>query len=93
MFGFGGFAKIFLEHPWVAYLGKISYGLYVYRNFMNYIAREFLAPDVAHSVYMTPVYFVATVAVSALSWELFEHPINGLKDKVAAYLEEGPSAT
>ncbi len=73
----------------VVYLGKISYGLYVFHNFSYGVKRPlvewlpFLQP-----VPGTALALAATVAVAMLSWHLFEHPINRLKDRFP-YPERG----
>ena len=85
-FGFTGPWKAFLEHPWVSYLGKISYGIYVYHNFMAYITADMCGEDLARSIYMAPLYFFATVAVSAASWRFFESPVNELKNRLTLRL-------
>jgi peptidoglycan/LPS O-acetylase OafA/YrhL len=67
----------------LVYLGRISYGLYVYHNFL-YGSKDALVgafpwlapvPEVA-------VALAATIGVSVLSWHLFEGPINRLKDRI-----------
>jgi peptidoglycan/LPS O-acetylase OafA/YrhL len=60
----------------VAYLGKISYGLYVYHMAGIEWARG-IAGDAP--LPMGVVAFALTVFVSALSWRLFESPILQLK--------------
>ena len=75
----------------LVYLGRISYGLYVYHNFL-YGTKDALlgacpwlapVPEVA-------VALAATVAVSVLSWHLFEGPINRLKDRIPYGKAAGP---
>jgi peptidoglycan/LPS O-acetylase OafA/YrhL len=84
----------------VAYLGKISYGLYVFHNF------TFGAKPRLHNAFvwlgdqapwlglhkllplLLPVPGVvvalgATIALAAVSWHLYEGPINRLKDRFA----------
>lgn len=81
--GFGGRAGRLLEWRPIVYLGKISYGIYIY---------HFLVPVAIHAaaVHLGRHYtdsgfpnFVVTslitFVIAALSWELFERPINGLK--------------
>jgi peptidoglycan/LPS O-acetylase OafA/YrhL len=77
---FKGAAKRILENKVIIYLGKISYGIYVYHHFMPYIFEKAgvdqRIPSIAAKA---ALYFVGTVCISALSWHLFEKPINGLK--------------
>lgn len=70
------FGLIVRSRP-VVYLGKISYGLYVYHNFMPLI---FEHVNYSHKAYLYPV---VTVAISALSFHLYEHPINMLKNRLS----------
>lgn len=83
-----GFAKNFLEHQAIMYLGKICYGIYLF---------HFLAPYVADYIYtLLPVhdpfprflvlekalvYFVLTIIMASISWQFIELPINNLKKR------------
>lgn len=65
----------------VAYLGRISYGLYaihmpMLRLWYDQIYYAYLFPRSWYSL-------VATVGLAALSWRYFEGPINRLKDRLA----------
>ncbi len=71
--GFQGFFGRFLNNPVVAYLGKISYGIYAFHYFMPYISEHIHLPFVRIS------YFIITVGLASASWFLYEKPINGLK--------------
>jgi peptidoglycan/LPS O-acetylase OafA/YrhL len=81
--GFSGKAKFLLEHPVVLYTGKISYGLYVYHNFMLAIVLYSLSKTAAPADYsrIAPLSFIATFAAAMLSWHLIEKPISRLKNK------------
>jgi peptidoglycan/LPS O-acetylase OafA/YrhL len=81
--GFTGVGKAILEFTPLLYLGRISYGLYIYHNFM-----QRLLPQVFDRLHVAPptnlgVQFAAraaaTVLVASASWYLIEKPINGLK--------------
>jgi peptidoglycan/LPS O-acetylase OafA/YrhL len=67
----------------LVYTGKISYGLYLWHNFMPALAVWLLG-------YNPGAWTVAafatllTFAVAATSWKLVESPLNSLKDKIAA---------
>jgi peptidoglycan/LPS O-acetylase OafA/YrhL len=73
-----------LAYAPIAYLGKISYAMYVFHNFTPPLLRwatgvEGFGPR--------PWLFAAacvglTIAMSAASWALFEGPINRLKDRI-----------
>jgi len=85
---YSGFAKSFLEHKVIMYLGKVCYGIYLY---------HFLAPFIATYLYdLYPIqdpfprflvlekafiYFILTIVMAALSWQLIEQPVNNLKKR------------
>ncbi len=59
------------------FLGTISYGFYVYHNF---VPELFHLAGIGLSGWIRPAALLAaTVAISAMSWWWFESPINGLK--------------
>jgi peptidoglycan/LPS O-acetylase OafA/YrhL len=62
----------------IVYLGKISYGLYLYHVFvLGLVNQAFHGP----SIRVALISFVISVLVAATSWQLFEAPINRLKDR------------
>ncbi|THU41531.1 acyltransferase [Niastella caeni] len=76
---FKGVFKYILENKIITYLGKISYGIYVYHHFMPYLF-SYIGWDENHSLLTNSIiYFLTTVLISTLSWFLFEKPINDLK--------------
>lgn len=92
--GYDGFMKYFLENSLISYFGRISYGLYLYHNFIfNYFhtpktsvvlrgLRKFqqIAPTVTqNSVFELLYFFVITAIVATLSWYLIEKPVNNFK--------------
>ena len=68
------------------YLGTISYGIYVYHNFIPYVMYKTLGlPSIANVLvlpYAWPLDSLLkggiAVSVAALSWHFFERPINNL---------------
>jgi peptidoglycan/LPS O-acetylase OafA/YrhL len=93
-FGLGSALVVFglwrTESPWivaplawrpVAYLGKISYGLYVYhllvieRDWQRYLPDGYFLNNSTGEL-------LGTIAVAAASWRFFEGPINRLKDRL-----------
>jgi len=79
--GFRGPFGAFLTNNWVVYFGKISYGLYVYHYILLYFFQSF-APTNSPllNLFLSKfICLIATVLVSAISWEYFEKPINKLK--------------
>lgn len=94
--GFGGPMRWLLENPVSQYMGKISYGLYLYHNFVfnvyhtpptHFTVRAWRRiTDVLpflHSSYIFQFgfYLSLTLLLATLSWYLIEKPINNLKDR------------
>lgn len=75
-------AKILSIRPFV-YLGKISYGLYLYHLFTwqlaDYLVSKF---PFLEAVSFFVLRFCLTVLLAMLSWHLFEGPINQLRTKI-----------
>ena len=77
-----------LESAPLRYLGRISYGLYMFHNFGGAIwwqmSRWLGNPAWLGWMYATPVIRIAglaalTIGLASLSWHFFERPINDLK--------------
>lgn len=93
--GFPGLIGWLLSSPILTYLGKISYGLYVFHGFVpelfwKIIARFNIPYDGASPGITVAIYFVLTLALSVLSWHFFESRINALK-KYVPYIPPSPS--
>ncbi|HRK90021.1 MAG TPA: acyltransferase [Anaerolineales bacterium] len=81
----------FLEIPLLQYLGKISYGLYVYHLPMIWFAGRLNDVPGVGSVSRPLSYliaFAATLLLSSISYHLLEEPLIRLKDRVAGYSRE-----
>ena len=79
----------------ILYVGQISYGIYLYHLFVTHAVASAL--PTAGSASKIPLYLIGTLLVAALSWELFEKPINGLKRHfpyapATRFSNEAPSA-
>lgn len=95
--GFPGVAGKLLSHPIPRYLGRISYGLYVYHNFMPWIWRCINGTEtenligipgwksafLARPVVALTGQFILLVVIASLSWFLLEQPLLKLKDRAA----------
>jgi peptidoglycan/LPS O-acetylase OafA/YrhL len=94
-----GFSKRFIsffEIPAFVFIGKVSYGIYVYHQF---IYNEYYFPEVhplqivfngidqispallQNTAFKFGLLYALTLLVATLSWYAFEKPINQLKDK------------
>lgn len=80
--GFKGLMKKIIESKVMVYIGRISYGLYVYHLFVVTLYFGFFD---GYDVVKTNIYghfiiqLIITLAIASLSWFLIEKPVNGLK--------------
>jgi peptidoglycan/LPS O-acetylase OafA/YrhL len=83
--GVGGLVGRAISFQPLIYIGRISYGIYVYHYFVPTVLEPlFERFQIAHgSLVFVAICFVVTMIVSSLSWFLMEKPINSLKDKFA----------
>lgn len=84
--GFGGVVGRVLRSSPIAYLGKISYGLYVFHHFLTFVdfsgvlaALGLPTPWAALVPVRIALQFALTLALAMASWHLFESPLNNLK--------------
>jgi peptidoglycan/LPS O-acetylase OafA/YrhL len=63
-----------LENPVLSYLGKISYGLYMYHTIAIVLALKFLiAIEISNIILLYGLSFALTILISAASYRFFEH--------------------
>jgi peptidoglycan/LPS O-acetylase OafA/YrhL len=78
-------AKLVVENPVILYLGKISYGIYIFHLLALFPAvaiKKYLHVEVLENLWVMFFFKIAlTILISALSWEFFEKKINNLKKK------------
>ncbi|RIK80386.1 MAG: hypothetical protein DCC68_11175 [Planctomycetota bacterium] len=78
--GFAGAWGRVLSNGFLVYLGTISYGMYLFHNFVPWLA-EFAGFAVPmHGIERFLFVGASTIVVAALSWHVFEKPLNALKD-------------
>src|SRR6185503_10153236 len=77
--GFRGALGRFLCARPLQYVGKVSYGVYVFHAFALLLDRVGLAGF--HPLLRGAVYLAFTLVVSGLSWRFFESRINALKER------------
>lgn len=81
----GPYARVLGWSPLV-YLGKISYGVYVYHVFVIIIVSPLLAPygvtEDHFALLRIAVLLTVTVAISSLSWHFLEQPFLAWKESV-----------
>jgi peptidoglycan/LPS O-acetylase OafA/YrhL len=69
-----------LRWPPLVYLGRISYGIYIFHNFMHWVGPSILVRLVGHAYFASEVIQViylsaCAIAVAALSFHVFEEPV------------------
>lgn len=83
--------KFILESKLVIYIGKISYGIYLYHLFMpdlyNQFRHWFPNQFQEDSWYKIPFLFASSAVIAIFSWNLIEKPVLKLKNKVK-YVKE-----
>ncbi len=91
--GIPGLVGKVLNSPVLLYLGKISYGIYVYHNFMPWLLRCITGNETAYPLHIKVfsfdqmqhpylaflIQFVMLIVIATVSWYLLEKPINTMK--------------
>ncbi|MGL4598255.1 MAG: acyltransferase family protein [Bacteroidia bacterium] len=76
----------FLRPRVLQYLGKISYGIYLYHKpipfFFTMACTKLHIPLIENKPLLFCIYIVITIGAAMLSWKLIEKPIARLKDKL-----------
>jgi peptidoglycan/LPS O-acetylase OafA/YrhL len=81
--GFRFIGNALLNNEIAVFIGKISYGLYLYHLFIIRLFWEFLSPEYGVQVHskhmMWLMYFITTVVIALFSYYVVEKPANSLK--------------
>jgi peptidoglycan/LPS O-acetylase OafA/YrhL len=84
-----GLFNRFLELSWVKYLGKISYGLYVYHFSLFFFfmrLQDFIPLTAGQAQWLPPLLTLAfTILLASLSYKYIEKPSLELKDRFFAF--------
>ena len=76
----------FLELSPLRYIGRISYGIYLYHLFLipigREVARRYGVPEMERGSTMFFAYGAISILLAALSWHLIESPINRQKRRL-----------
>ena len=81
--GFQGWSGRLLQSKPVVYLGRISYGIYVFHFFAPSLIPGMPVEGTAQGYALRlAVYTAFTVLLAAASWRFFEGPVNRLKSRV-----------
>lgn len=83
--GYKGFLKIIFENKYLMYLGKISYGLYLFHNFIPDIYNYLHLPVIQSFYLKYAVYWIMLILIASASWFIIEKPVNNLKKYFAYY--------
>ena len=84
--GFKGALKPLFENPFLLFVGKISYGIYLYHKVMPWLF-EFIGHKTGLYIMGTNswinywIMLGTTLIVSSLSWFMIEQPLNRLKNR------------
>lgn len=82
-----GLLNRFFSAPWLIFLGRISFGLYIYHSFFANLLRDHIYQNLlpitngdralALCLYI-PIAYALSIAISLASWKWFEKPIQSL---------------
>jgi len=87
--GIGGPARRLLENPALIYVGRISYGMYLFHLFIPDLYAWLRLPVFAQSGLMFVAWLILLLLLATLSWQLLEKPLNSLKKRYPASAEIG----
>ncbi len=89
--GFRGWFGSLLSWQPLTYLGKISYGIYVYHVFVAILLQPFfqrMGQTGTHSTSILLTFFIksgVSIAIASLSWHFFEQPMLKARENIARW--------
>jgi peptidoglycan/LPS O-acetylase OafA/YrhL len=86
--GLPGAVGLLLSWRPLVYTGTISYGIYVYHEVLPYVWHSKSLPLPGEGTTRFLVVLAATYLVAAVSWAIYERPLNNLK---ARFPYSGPA--
>ena len=93
--GISGLVGAILNSKGLRYVGRISYGIYVFHLFIYGVISGALGrldrPPLDRGPFAFLLLSAITVAAAAISWHFFEQPINRFKERIAATPEKLPA--
>lgn len=81
-----GKSAAFLAARPIVYIGKISYGLYVYHNFVPLLGRPLFGPRIDPLMFM-----LISFGIAVASWHLIESPLQQLKNRKLVQVRTQPA--
>jgi peptidoglycan/LPS O-acetylase OafA/YrhL len=88
VFGYTGWIKKILENKVIVYIGRISYGIYLYHSFVpmavTIFCHHFRLTDIAINpaiplIIKICLYTSITIMIATISWYIIEKPLNNFK--------------
>ena len=70
-----------LENPVLVYIGKISYGIYIYHWLLFTVHKLYVHQHMPNAIISFAFYFTVVMLISSLSWYFFEKICLRLKDE------------
>lgn len=80
--GFPGILGVLMEARPVVFVGKISYGIYLYHNFAPHFVDPLLSSVKQGTILLFIVNVMFSVIIATASWYIIESPLKNLKNRL-----------